>query len=75
MLTDVDTGEPLDGCPVTFTAGDTVLGIATTDSQGTAVCVTRRALLAILRNGGFTASYPGDDAHRGTTVHAGIVPC
>lgn len=74
-LTDLDTGEPLGGRPVTFTAGKTVLGTATTGSGGAAVCATRRALLPILREGGYRAAFAGDRAHRPATARAAFVTC
>jgi hypothetical protein len=58
-LTRTDTGAPLPGQTLTFTAGATTLCVATTDSLGRASCTSLTAVLTALLNLGYTVNFAG----------------
>lgn len=61
-LIDVSTGQPLPGKTVRFTAGRTAICSGVTDASGRASCTgTLGGLLGNLLNGGYTATFDGDD--------------
>jgi hypothetical protein len=69
---------PLAGQPVTFTAGSAHLCTATTDAAGMATCdasITGEGVsaLSVLEWLGYTASYAGDTAYRGSTATGSLV--
>ncbi|MFD6225403.1 IPT/TIG domain-containing protein [Streptomyces sp. NPDC060232] len=72
-LTDLDTGQPLAGQPVTFTTGSTTLCTSVTDAQGVAVCPATLALPLIILNGGYTATYAGNASHQPATAHGAVI--
>jgi hypothetical protein len=67
-LTRGDTGAPIAGQKVTMTAGGTFLCSATTDSAGMATCDGVLGVLAILLNGGYTATFAGTPNYRGSSA-------
>jgi hypothetical protein len=58
-LTRADDGTPLAGQTVRFTAGGAAICSGTTNGSGTASCDGSGAALAIVLNGGYTASFDG----------------
>ena len=61
-LTDVNTGQPLPGKTVRFTAGRTAICSGVTNASGSASCTgTLGGLLDNVLNGGYTATFDGDD--------------
>ncbi|MGW3041744.1 IPT/TIG domain-containing protein [Kitasatospora sp. NPDC001159] len=73
MLTDLDTGQPIPGQPITFTTGSTPLCTSTTDTNGVATCNALLALPLIILNGGYTATYPGSPNFQPATAHGGLI--
>jgi hypothetical protein len=72
-LTQADTGAPVAGQTLTFTAGGTVLCTAVTDSAGTAGCNSLLAVVEALLNLGYTASYAGDAGLLPSSAHGQLV--
>ncbi|MEU7241324.1 IPT/TIG domain-containing protein [Streptomyces sparsogenes] len=69
-LTDLDTGQPIAGQPITFTTGSTTLcASAITNAQGVAVCNAQASLALIIINNGYTATYAGNANHQPATAH------
>ncbi|MFF4645877.1 IPT/TIG domain-containing protein [Streptomyces sp. NPDC001389] len=72
-LTDLDTGQPIPGQPITFTTGSTLLCTSTTDASGVATCSALIALPLIILNGGYTATYPGSPTVQSATAHGALI--
>ncbi|GES34583.1 IPT/TIG domain-containing protein [Streptomyces angustmyceticus] len=72
-LTDLDTGQPLAGQPITFTTGSTTLCTSTTNAQGVATCPAILALPLIILNGGYTATYAGSANNQPATAHGAVI--
>lgn len=64
---------PLAGVPVEFKVGAKVACTATTNASGVATCVAASQLVAIVLNGGYTATYAGDDNHLSSTARGAIL--
>jgi hypothetical protein len=71
-LTRTDTGAALAGQTITFTTGSTKICTATTNSSGTASCSGAAATLAIMLNGGYTATYAGTTVYAPSSGHGGV---
>jgi hypothetical protein len=67
-LTRSDNGAPIAGQTITMTAGGTSLCSATTNSAGVATCNGVLGVLAILLNGGYTATFAGTASYRGSSA-------
>ncbi|MGW7575736.1 IPT/TIG domain-containing protein [Streptomyces sp. NPDC054765] len=72
-LTDLDTGRPIAGQPITFTTGGTILCTSVTDAQGEAVCPAILALPLIILNRGYTATYAGSSNYQPATAHGDVI--
>lgn len=72
-LTDLDTGQPIPGQPITFTTGNNTLCTVLTDAQGVAVCPAILALPLIILNRGYTATYAGNANHQPATAHGAVI--
>jgi hypothetical protein len=72
-LTDSDTGEPLSGQTLVFTAGGSQLCTATTNTNGTASCKTLGALLGALLHLGYTATYSGSADYKPSSAHGSAI--
>lgn len=72
-LTDLDTGLPIAGQPITFTTGSTTLCTSTTDAHGVAVCDALLALPLIILNGGYTVSYAGSPNYQPASAHGAVI--
>jgi hypothetical protein len=72
-LTDLDTGQPIPGQVLTFTAGSFFLGAATTDATGTATVTNLLDLPAVILNGGYTVTYSGSPVHQPATAHGDVI--
>ncbi|MEV0416419.1 hypothetical protein AB0I68_38200 [Streptomyces sp. NPDC050448] len=72
-LTDVDTGRPLSGQRLTFTAGSKVLCIVTTDRRGRATCKPKDGVQSIINSHGYIVTYRGDQTHQSATARGRLV--
>ncbi|REK90923.1 DUF3494 domain-containing protein [Streptomyces inhibens] len=72
-LTDLDTGQPIPGQVITFTAGTNFLGTATTDATGKASLLNPLAFIAVLFNGGYTVTFAGSPGHQPATGQGGFI--
>ncbi|MDH6145635.1 hypothetical protein P3T35_007692 [Kitasatospora sp. GP30] len=72
-LTDLDTGQPMPGQPITFTTGSTPLCTSTTDANGIATCNALLAPPLIILNGGYTATYPESPNSQPATAHGALI--
>jgi hypothetical protein len=72
-LTRTDTGAPLAGQTVTMTAGGAFLCSATTNSSGAATCNGVLGVLAILLNGGYTATFNGTPSYGASTARGAAI--
>lgn len=66
-------GQPLAGVPVEFRVGNKLVCTSTTESTGVAVCNAASQLLALVLNGGYTATYGGDANHLSSTARGAIL--
>jgi len=72
-LTRTDTGAPLPGQTLTFTAGGTLLCVATTDANGNASCTSLTALLTAILNLGFHVSYAGTSVYAPASATGNLI--
>jgi hypothetical protein len=72
-LTRTDSGAPVAGQTVTMTAGGAFLCSATTNSSGAATCNGVLGVLAILLNGGYTATFNGTPSYGASTARGGTI--
>jgi hypothetical protein len=72
-LTRAGDGAPLAGQTIRFTAGGTYLCSATTNSSGVATCSGLAGLLAIMLNGGYTASFAGTPSYAASSARGALL--
>ncbi|HEY1119430.1 MAG TPA: hypothetical protein VGE43_17075, partial [Acidimicrobiales bacterium] len=65
--------QPLAGAPVQFQIGTKVVCTSTTDAAGLATCNAVPQLLALILNGGYTATFGGDANHLSSTARGVIL--
>ncbi|KRB77016.1 hypothetical protein ASE01_09640 [Nocardioides sp. Root190] len=66
-------GGPLAGVPVEFKVGTKVVCTTATNGSGTASCNGATQLLALILNGGYTATFLGDANHLSSTARGAIL--
>lgn len=71
-LTRTDTGAPLPGQRITFSAGPTPICTATTDDRGVATCNALTNAAAILASQGYTASFAGNSDYQSSSTNAAL---
>ncbi len=72
-LTRTDDGTPVAGQTVRFSAGGSPVCSATTSASGVASCSGLGAALAIVLNGGYTATFAGTASFGASSGRAGLV--
>ncbi|MFW6867411.1 Ig-like domain repeat protein [Nocardioides sp. CPCC 206347] len=66
-------GQPLAGVAVEFKVGTKVVCTTTTNGSGVATCNAAAQLLALVLNGGYTATFGGDANHLSSTARGAII--
>ena len=72
-LTRKDTGAPVAGQQINFSAGSTPVCTATTDAHGLATCNGMAGALAILSSQGYTASFAGTPDYKPSSANAALI--
>lgn len=72
-MTREDTGAPVPGEQVKFSAGASPLCTATTDAYGVATCDALADAPAVLANQGYTAAFAGTADYEPSSANAGVI--